>query len=166
MRKNYKAVKLLSIQQLIGKAKIQILDLFTDYHITQESLFSDIKKIILHCTIGKLIDELDKDKVLILVDLKWKCDPDLAEIIGENKCQKALIYLANNLRKIFKDKFQELLTMPDENNLPGEIIELTLKCKSFNFKKLNMFLAKNSLSGLKSQIHENLSVKQKIFNNF
>lgn len=156
----------MSIQQLVIKAKPQILEYLHDYGISEESVLSDIKKIILHCSLHNLIDEFNIAESLLLVDLKWNCDPDIAHVVGEDKCQKSLTYMANNLKRIFKHKFLELKEMPNEEDLPGEVIEAALKQKTFNFNKLNEFLEKNSLSGLKRTVKENLSVKQKIFSNF
>lgn len=156
----------MSIQQLLLKAKPQILEYLHDYGITSDSLLTDAKKIVLHCSLHTLLEELTASETLLLVDLKWNCDADIASIIGEDKCQKSLTYMSNNLKRIFKYRFLELKEMPHDEDLPGEVIEAALKQKSFNFKKLTEFLEKNSLSGLKRTVKENLSVKQKIFSNF
>ena len=38
---------------------------------------------------------------LVLIDLQWGCDPDIAFVVGESKCKKSIAYMLNNLKKIF-----------------------------------------------------------------
>lgn len=162
---NRKKIQLVSIQELVSASKSSIMDLFNDYQLTEESLLSDIKKIILHCTITQLIATIKANEILVLIDLKWNCDRDIASVVGDDKCVKSLTYMSNNLKKIFRHRFVVLNEMPKEE-LPGEIYDAVYRSKTFNFKSLTAFLEKCSLSGLKRTVKEDLSVKQKIFNNF
>lgn len=162
---NRKKIQLVSIQELVTSSKGNILELFNDYQLTEDSLLSDIKKIILHCAITQLIATIKINEILVLIDLKWNCDKDIASVVGDDKCVKSLTYMTNNLKKIFRHRFVVLNEMPKEE-LPGEIYDAIYRSKSFNFRALSEFLEKCSLSGLKRTVKEDLSVKQKIFNNF
>ena len=161
----HKKIQLVSIQELVAASKPNILELFNDYQLTEESLLSDIKKIILHCTITQLIATIKANEILVLIDLKWNCDKDIASAVGDGKCVKSLVYMTNNLKKIFRHRFVVLNEMPT-TELPGEIYDAVYRSKTFNFKSLSEFLEKCSLSGLKRIVKDDLSVKQKIFNNF
>jgi len=161
---SYKKTQLVSIQELVHKSKVDILNLFHEYQLNEESLLSDVKKVILHCTITKLISIISPTETLVLIDLQWDCDPDIAFVIGESKCKKSIAYMLNNLKKIFKHRLIKLNEMPTA--LSGEVLDAVLRVKSFNFKALNLFLEKNSLSKLTYLVKEDLSVKLKIYNNF
>lgn len=146
------------MQDLIHKSKNKIEEYFSLYGINENSLQSDIKKIVLHCTIETLISMLKIGTSTVIVDSGTQEYAFITNVVG-NKSNKTIMQLKNALKKIFKSKYVTYNHKFDLNNLPGEIVEAIKKSKKFNFNALSNILEQYSLSGIKRKVNDNLSVK-------
>jgi len=146
------------LQDLIHKSKNKIEEYFSLYGINENSLQSDIKKIVLHCAVETLILMLKVGASTVIVDSGPQEYTFITNAVG-NKSDKAIMQLKNALKKIFKTKYITYSHNFDLNDLPGEIIEAIQKSRKFNFNALSNILEQYSLSGLKRKVNDNLSVK-------